>query len=436
MNNRFLSVFFSAGLALAAFGCGDDDGGNGDRPDARPSADSSPDDPDAGGDGLLRSGTIAITEASITNDIPGSPWSGGLVSVGFSDATTGSAPAPVAGYETNINGCLIRIWDVGTNEESDAVDEGAVQVTGTENGDFACGFAAAANGYVCQSTTPAIAGGVPGNAENFTLAGAGGGAPGTLTFVGGAADATMVGMYVTLAGFTGVPADARFPVIAFADNGGGDDTLTLAGVPNTGGEITGGATAAYSTFVGLAPVPTGAQFLLGAADAITVAKAAGDVVGVIDEDFTAHGQGFELVDDAENNRYLPHTIPVTAAADAVEVNFECEEAGCGAEGTGGDIAAIVINGETTDAEVGPITSPADAMEPAETQYATFQCSFIGADTATLDEGAMAAILGTNPTRIQVSVGRYRGAILGSDDGSSSTIVLQGHQVLGWSDPAE
>ena len=51
--SRLLSVFFTASLALAAFGCGDDDGGGG-RPDARPTADSSPDDPDGGGDGVLR----------------------------------------------------------------------------------------------------------------------------------------------------------------------------------------------------------------------------------------------------------------------------------------------------------------------------------------------------------------------------------------------
>ena len=422
--SRHLPLFFTAGLALAAFGCGDDDGG-GDRPDARPQADANGGDTDAGGEPtLLRSGTIAVTEQAITNDIPGSPWSGALVSVGFSDATTGSAPAPVAGFDSNINNCLIRIWDVGTNEASDSVDEGAVQVTGTENGDFACGFVGARNEYVCQSTTPAIAG---GDAENFALAG--NGTAGTLTFVDGQADATMIGMYVVLTGFGEVDGQP-LPVVNFTEGGDEADVLTLAGVP--AGAVTGAAGATYSTFVGAGPVPGGAQFLLGAADAITVQKAAGDVVAAIDEDFEAHGQGFTLLEDEGMRQYLPSTIPF----DEEEVNFACDGDDCGAEGSGGLIQAIVINGETTDAAVGPLTSPATAMLPAENQYATFQCSFIGEDNAKLTADMMAAILGTNPTRIQTSVGRYRGAIIAADDGTSSTIVLQGHALLGWSDPPE
>ena len=414
-----LSLFLSAGLALTAFGCGDDDGG-GDRPDAREQADAAG-NPDAGGGGLLRSGTIAVTEAAITNDIPGSPWSGGLVRVGFSDATTGNIPPPVDGFDTNINNCLIRVWDVGTHEDSTAVDEGPVQVEGTENGTFACGFASADLGYVCQSTTPAVAG---GDAENFTLAG--NGVAGTLTFVGGQASADMVGTYVVVTGFGAVDG-AKFPVLAFTDGGGGNDTLTLAGVPAVA--LTGAAGATYSTYVGVAPVPGGAQFLLGAADAITVTKAAGDVVGAISEDFHANGQGFTLLENDGMRQYLPSTVPF----DGNEVNFACDGADCGVDGDGGVLEALVVNGETTDGEVGPITSPADAMPDPVTQYATFQCSFLAQDTATLSADMMAAILGTNPTRIQFTVGRYRGSIIAADDGTSSTIVLQGHAALGWSD---
>jgi hypothetical protein len=420
--SRHLPLFFTAGLALAAFGCGDDDGG-GDRPDARPQADAEPGNPDAGGDGLLRSGTIAVTEQAITNDIPGSPWSGAVVSVGFSDATTGSAPAPVDGFDSNINNCLIRIWNVDTNEDSDAVDEGAVQVTGTDNGDFACGFNAGLGGYACQSTTPAIAGGVAGNGENFVLTGA----TDTLTMPGVETSQTMVGMYIVLNGFAPVPDGTRLPILAVNEE---TDTITSIGI-NDALTVTGDANASFSTFVGVAPVPAGgAQFLGGAADAITVQKAAGDVVAAIDEDFEAHGQGFTLLEDEGMRQYLPSTIPF----DEEEVNFACDGDGCGAEGTGGLIQAIVINGETTDAPVDAITSPADAMPAPETQYATFQCSFIGEDNAKLTADMMAAILGTNPTRIQTSVGRYRGAIIAADDGSSSTIVLQGHALLGWSDP--
>jgi hypothetical protein len=415
--SRLLSISFTASLGLAAFGCGDDDGG-GERPDAREQADAAA-EPDAGGeDGLLRSGTIAVTEAAITNDLPGGPWSGGLVSVGFSDATTGNVPPPVAGYETNINGCLIRVWDVDTHEGSDSVDEGAVLVTGSENGDFACGFNAGQGEYLCQSTNPAIA---MGSLDGVTIV------DNVMTFVaeGTQTAPEMVGMYMVVQGHPNIPDGSKIPII---DQDTGADTLTIAGV---GTVLPGDADSGFATFVGAGPVPAGgAQFLLGAAADLNISKAAGDVVGVIDEDFTAHGQNFELVDDAAMDKYLPHTVPF----DGSVVNFECDGAGCGAAGTGGVIEALVINGETTDApDLDPVTSPATAMPAPVTQYATFQCSFVGSDTATLDAGAMAAILGTSPTRIQVSVGRYRGAILASDDGTSSTIVLQGHQLLGWSD---
>ena len=421
MSNRWsrLSLFLSAGLALAAFGCGDDDGG-GDRPDARPTADSSPDNPDAAAAGLLRSGTIAVTEASITNNL-GVPFSGGLVRVGFSDATTGSAPAPVDGYESNINGCLIQIWNVGTNEPSDPTDEGAVQVTGTENGTFACGFASPALGYVCQSTDAAIA---AGSLDGVTTV------SNLMTFpaAGTQTAPEMVGMYMVVNGHPTIPDGSRIPIIGQDSEA---DTLTLFGLPdvNLGA---GDADSTFANFVGVGPVPTGAQFLLGAADEINVQMGASDIVTAIDEDFHAQGQGFVLTDNAGMDKYLPHTLPF----DGSPVNFECADVdACGALGTGGLISAIVINGETTDAPVGAL-DPSDPMPDPVTQYATFQCSFIDDATppytATLDAGAMAAILGTSPTRIQTSVGRYRGAILAPEDDESS-IILQGHALLGWSD---
>ncbi|HEU5060873.1 MAG TPA: hypothetical protein VFU21_30290, partial [Kofleriaceae bacterium] len=218
--SRLLSISFTAGLGLAAFGCGDDDGG-GERPDAREQADAAG-EPDAGDEGgLLRSGTIAVTEAAITNEIPGSPWSGALVSVGFSDATTGNVPAPVAGYETNINGCLIRVWDVDTHEGSDAVDEGNVLVTGTENGDFACGFNAGQGEYLCQSTNAAIA---MGSLDGVTTV------SGLMTFPaeGTQTAPEMVGMYMVVQGHPTIPDGSRLPIIGQNTEA---DTLQVAGRP-------------------------------------------------------------------------------------------------------------------------------------------------------------------------------------------------------------
>jgi hypothetical protein len=423
--SRYLSLPFAGALALAAIGCGDDDGG-GNRPDARPMFDAAADIDADTGTTLLRSGTIAVTEASISNNL-GISFSGALVRASFSDATTGNAPAPVAGFDSVINNCVIQIWDVGTHTPSTSVDEGPIQVTGTENGPFACGFASADLGYVCQSTDATIAG---GSAMDMVVEGTG---VDTLVVPDGIADATMKGMYIRLSGFgdgaTALP-EATFPIVDVT-LGAGADTLTLFGVPDAYAG-TGDADSTYATFVGVGPVPTGAEFLLGAADAINVAKPAGDVVDAIDEDFHAHGQNFALVDDAGMNKYLPSTVPVTPAADAVEVNFECTE--CGAVGDGGTIAAIVINGETTDGDTGGVLDPSDPMPDPVTQYATFTCAFVAEDTATLSVDMMKAILGTNPTRIQTSVGRYRGSILmDTESGEWSVNVLQGHAVLGWSD---
>jgi len=418
--SRHFNFLIVAGLALAApaCSCGDDDD-TGDRPDARVQADSAP-DIDAAPEGLLRSGTIAVTEAAITN--PGlDTFSGALVRVLFSDTHTGSPPAPAAGFESNINGCLIQVWDVGTNEAADQVEEGALVVTGTENGDFGCGFVSADVGYACRSANPDIAGGTAGNGEGMTLTGDGD----TFEMVGFDVSATMAGMYLRLDGFAPVPDGTMIPILA-ADEA--TDTLTLFGV-NDALTVTGTATATFSTLVGVGPVPGGAQFLLGAADEINISKTAGDIVGAIDEDFAAHGQGYTLVDDADMDKYLPHTIPF----DGSEVNFACEAAGCGAAGDGGVIEAVVINGQTTDGEItGPI-NPASPLPPPVDSYATFTCSFIGQNTATLSADAMAVILGTNPTRIQTSVGRYKGTIIAAEDGTSQVVVVQGHSLLGFSD---
>jgi hypothetical protein len=422
--HRYLSVSILAGLALAGPGCscGDDDGG-GDRPDARDQTDSAPEDDADTGDARLRNGTIAVTEAAITNTIgEGDPWSGALVRVGYSDATTGNSPTPVEGFGNAIGGCLVQIWDVDTHEASDPVDEGAVSVTGTENGPFVCGFANADLGYVCRSTEAAIAGGTPGNMDGVTIT------ANVMTFpaVGTQTAPEMVGMYMVVTGHPNIPDGSRIPIL---DQDDAADTLTIAGV---GTVAPGDADSTFATYVGVGPVPGGAPFLLGAADVFTVQKAAGEIVPLIQEDFNAHGQGFMLVDDPGMNKYLPHTVPFTEPAG--DVTFECST--CGADGSGGVITAIVINGETTDAPTDGL-NPADPMPEPLNQYATFQCSFFeGADpphSGTLPADAMAAILGTNPTRIQTSIGRYKGAVIAATDDTHQSIVLQGHALLGWSD---
>ena len=73
------------------------------------------------------------------------------------------------------------------------------------------------------------------------------------------------------------------------------------------------------------------------------------------------------------------------------------------------------------------------MPDPVSSYATFQCSYLGADveTATIPADAMAAILGTNPTRIQISVGRLAGYPLAGDPLEWTTNLVVGHTHLGY-----
>ncbi len=115
---------------------------------------------------------------------------------------------------------------------------------------------------------------------------------------------------------------------------------------------------------------------------------------------------------------MPHALPTNGDA----ATFSCEGS-CGvAEGI---LKGIIVFGETTDAVVSPLDPT--AMPPAESKYATFQCSGIGAEAITLDEGAMALILGTNPTRIQTSI-TYANAEL-----SGKNTIVMSHGVVGFTD---
>ena len=415
--------YFLAG-ALTAFGaaaCGDDDGDGGGTADSGPAADSAP-DPDADVVELLRSGTVAVMETSITNT--NGAVQGALVRMGFADETTRTV-APVPGFESSVNGCSITVYNVGDDEEPDPVGEGTFTVTGTSAGPFGCAYVAALGQYMCQSATPAVAGGA---AEDATVTGAGGNAQFVLTGV--SFPDTVVGMHIQLSGFPPVgevPVDGVYPITG-ANTAGETTTLTLAGAPFTGAS-TGDADATYATFVGLGPVPGGGVDFLddGTAD-LTISKTAGDTVGAFEVELNASGEGFTLVNEPENDYYLPHQIPTDAAA---EVKFGCEGEGCGDEG-GGILSAMIISGTTTDGTLPAEGDPAGiAMPDPVSQYATFTCSALGADEVAISMAAMEEILGTSPTRIQVSVGRVRGEIHAADDGSYQTFVLAGHSLLGF-----
>jgi hypothetical protein len=92
---------------------------------------------------------------------------------------------------------------------------------------------------------------------------------------------------------------------------------------------------------------------------------------------------------------------------------------------------MIINGVTTDAEVNP-ADPLNMDDPPVASFATFTCSAIGMDTVTIPEAGVEAILATNPTRIQVTVGRVF-ASLNPVPNAANTNVVVGHSVTGFTD---
>ena len=420
LSRRSLTFLLTGTLALpfAAACGGDDDGGNNDADAAPDGADAAP-EPDAAPLGpLMRTGTLAITETAIV----GTPLAGELNVISFNDESTRTV-APLAGFESPINGCAVVVYDVeaGDTEPDIADGEGDIVVTGTSAGPFGCAsspLADPANSYMCQSATPAEA---QGSANTAVLSGA----ADTLTMPDGVevTDA-MVGSYIVLSGFPLV--NAKFPIVGVDDV---TDTLQLVGVP---ADDLGDADSTYAVFIGAAPVPANAPDYVGDdTTEVHITKEAGDVIPAIDETINPAGQGFELVDDVGMGYYLPNAIP-TDGAD--EVSFHCDTCGDDGSAPGGGFTAIIINGRTTDGVLPLKGDPfGTEMPDAETAYATFQCSFLGdeVDTATIPQAAMEAIMGTNPTRVQISVGRVAGYPKSADDFTWSANVLVGHTILGY-----
>jgi hypothetical protein len=420
---RTTPIILAGVLALFGAACGgDDDGDDGD--DTDDTTDDGDDDDDGTPDAappdaapeVTHSGTVAITETTITNPgLPGEPLQGAVVSIGFVDDST--AIAPLSDFANNIGSCRITVFE--GDAAATPTDEGPITVTGVaSNGDFTCN--ATDGEYTCQSTTAAAAG---ASAEGAVLIGDGGG--GTLTLDAAGFPETMVGMTVFLVGFGPIPSDVGFGV---TDVAGGGDVLQLAGVPDTGkGGITGGADALYAGYVGAGPIPNvtaGFDFLDDGTTPVVIAKEESDLVAALDVSVPASGDGFTLAKGSA----LPHEFPTAAE----EVVFTCAEKGCGANpALTGQLHAIIINGETTD---GPIDGlPPFVMPDPVTSHATFQCAFLAApldDEATITAAAVEAILATNPTRVQVTVGRF--SAIPASAASPSNVVV-GHSLTGFTD---
>jgi len=392
-----------------------DQNGGGATPDAGGDRDAAG-DPDAGYEvdaapPVTRSGTVAITDTRITNfDGVG----GALVSIRFVDDQTVTVPA-LPGFDTDppIGTCHITVYDDAAGDRGPTlVDEGPVTVTGTGSDDFICSFAPPTGDYVCQSARPPIRGGTAGNAAMGTL-----NVGGEFLVVGAGATPEMQGMEIELAGFMdgqGDPVGGAFPIVAV----GGPDRLTLANVPAS---CVATADATYTTFVGRKPIPNpaGFDFLAGQRE-VLVHKDGTTLVPAFDVMLSASGEDFALAGTQ------PHQFP-TAAAD---LTFTCEGASgnCGAEGSGGEVGIMLVEGETTDV-LPEGDDDGTRMEPPTTRHATFRCASL-VNSVSIPMAGVEAILGTNPARIQVSVSRLRFDPVPGAPGTTTTVMV-GHSLIGF-----
>lgn len=446
------SMMGALGLVTSA-GCGDD---GATPPDARVDAAmfDAADPADAMVDAtvlptLIRSNTIAVTEVRISNDeanqAPFGGMEGAFSSVTFRDNTTITGTPTVTG--SPVNGCQVVVYDL-TGNDPDApathVDEGAVSVMGTGNGAYGCAFVSALGDYLCQTPDSAAAGTVATGSTATPNAN------GTVTFniVGANFDGVSYrGMWVKISGFPDDEANGDFPILAAGTAGTTvASVLVVANVNALAGVSTMGATAGtYITAVGAGPLPGGGvdTFLDDGTADVTVAKGAptGDqVVPAFSVTVKANGGGLRLGDDSAQ----PHALGATGAQifNCNGTNGDCGFNTGAAEGT--ELNAFVIFGETTDGNLatgcnGGACQFYEMPDPVS-KYATWQCSQVSfggtatPPTVTIDATSLAAIMGTSPTRIQTTVANVAGDIAIASDQSTSTFVVIGHGVVGFTDP--
>jgi hypothetical protein len=382
---------------------GDDMNGGG-APDAGGTVDAAP--PVA-----IRSSSVAITDTRITNL---AAMSGAAVSIHLIDDRTASVPA-LPGFDTDppIGTCNITVYDDAAGESEPTIaDEGAITVSGTANGEFACSFSGGE--YLCQSTSEAIRGGTDGNAAGGTL-----NVSGQFLLSGASFGAEMQGMEIQLTGFMdglGRPVDGVFPILEVAD----PDTLMLGRVPASSVAT---PVATYTTYVGRSPVPgaSGFNFLDGGEAAVLIHKDGTALAPQFDVTLYASGEGFALAG------IQPHQFPAVASP----VTFTCEGEGgnCGAPGAGGQTGVMLVEGATTDA-LPAGTDDGVTMEKPVARHAVFTCMSLE-NSVSIPAEVVEAILATSPARIRVTVSRLRFEPIADTSAGTSTSVVLGHSLTGF-----
>ena len=413
---KVLSTAGAFALLAGAAACGDDESGT----------------PDAGGSGVdagmtdagmadaamldaadpsdLRSGTIAVTEVALTN--PGVEFKGAAVSINYTDITSVTV-APTYGQDTPAFGdCSVWVYNVGTDSEPALVDEGAVTISGGITPIGTCVFSADANSYVCpftNGTVPETASVTPLNGQNA----------GTASILWPTADEfagdEVAGMYIALDGFANPANNGTFPIV----NKPADNTIVIANPLATAELVAAGSTVTYTVLAGAGPTPANLEFLDDTSE-ISVQKADGAIVAQIDSSVTASAEGLTLDDVSAQ----PHAFSTDVTQD---LTFSCGGAGgtCGPS-PASSVHGFVLSGRTTDGDISDL-SPVAMPDPV-TQYAVFQCRGTpSAESLTVPKEAMAAVLGTSPSRVEVRLLRI------TADVQPPTSVVVGHGLVGYTD---
>lgn len=436
-------TFATAGaFALLGAACGDDGGDEHDH-DANVGDDAG--EPDASIDAMptaTRSGTIAIADVNVTT--PGAVAIGGLrggsITIDISDLTQGGGEII---YGTSpLDGCIVTRYDE-THTANPVVDIGTVTLSG--NGFHkpvpagGCTFVGGAYRCIYDAAT-----GLTGS----VVAGAPGAGQSLFSFTGeDFSGFNPVGMYLSTGGWTNASNNGSFPVL-----GAVGQTSLVVPQGTTVSETQSAEQVTHSLLVGAGPIPylggaIATDFLAGADTNVTVATVAGDVYPAITESISVQGDGFTLdTADAsgtfgEDNyvaaQILPHQfpteVPTGGAAEDVFAEFACSGGSCGEQSTA-TVKAFVVSGRATTQTI-PGGAPDYYMPAAgatET-YTTFQCAFIGANTAELTKGFIEAVLSVNPTRIETRTFRFAGELTG-DGGLNSLNILVGHGHVGHATP--
>ncbi|HTJ45484.1 MAG TPA: hypothetical protein VL463_25445 [Kofleriaceae bacterium] len=417
------------GAGLAAAACGGDKNNN--TADARVSDAAKAIDATPDARVQVRTGTLAVASVNITD--PGAAQlalGGASISLEFSDLTKEDGGMVTFGSGA-IGECTVVQYD-STHKPHPLVDEGPITISGDglKKPVGTCTFQGGA--YVCVTDHQ------DNVAGTYSASNASGGA--AITVTGHDFTTAQVGMYVSLSGFTDGGMNHTYPIVNIIG------TSAQLGVPagvaqNASNQAFSGVS--YTLIQGAGPIPGGAATVdfinVGSGgDHVTIAMAANaDYATAISSSLSPIGKGIKLNGPGGNcaDCAQPHQFPKTAGSGET-VSFSCDPTAGDKTGTCGEdgdqlAVGLVITGRTTDAAVGGL--PPYAMPDPTGTWAAFTCKFPTAKGAQIPNGAIAAILATNPKRIETRVFRFAFGLGTDTDTLNDWATVSGHGLVGHTD---